>query len=245
MGITLAQVAAGQHDAHYVAAANKLASYGLMNGYLRIGHEMDGGWFAWGAPAGSGKEAHFAAAFRRIVTVMRQAQPTNKWKFVWNPTSDNWPMSAGAAYFESMWPGDAYVDVVGVDCYDKSFVNGKIYYPSGSDRLRRQQEVWASHEPRLKILRDFALKHGKTLGFPEWGLLTYVSTSKWVGYGGGDNPYFIQKMHDFMVDPANKVVMQSYFDVKNSHEGDYRIGPTSVYPNSQALFKQLFGVGSQ
>jgi hypothetical protein len=243
MGITLAQVAAGQHDAHYVALADNLARYGMLNIYLRIGHEMDGEWFAWGAPAGSGKEADFAGAFRRIVTVMRRAQPSNNWKIVWNPTSDKWPLSGAAAYFQSLWPGGDVVDIVGVDCYDKSLVTGNVYYPSGSNRLQRQQEVWAGIVARLNFLRDFAFDHGKPMGFPEWGLIQYGGTSKWIGYGGGDNPYFIQKMHEFMTNPANNVVMQSYFDVYNSHEGDYRVGPGSPYPNSHALFKQLFGAG--
>jgi hypothetical protein len=241
MGITLAQVAAGQHDARYVKLANQLARYGMLNIYLRIGHEMDGGWFAWGAKAGRGKEANFAAAFRRIVQVMRNAQPSNNWKIVWNPTCDSFPVSGAAAYFESLWPGDDVVDIVGVDCYDKSFGTGKVYYPSGSNRLQRQQEVWATLAPRLNILRDFAVRHGKTMGFPEWGLITYSSSSRYVGWGGGDNPYFIQKMHEFFMDPENRVVMQSYFDVSNSHEGDYRVGPDSRYPQSQARFKQLFG----
>jgi Glycosyl hydrolase family 26 len=244
MGVTLDQIAAGQHDAHYRTLANNLATYGMLDIELRIGHEMDGGWFAWGAPAGSGKEASYAAAFRRVVTVMRQAQPTNKWKIVWNPTSDNWPLS-NPGYLESIWPGDAYVDQVGVDCYDKSFVNGKVYYPSGSDRLQRQKEVWADISKRLYILRDFAVRHGKTMGFPEWGIITYASTYRYSAYGGGDNPYFIQKMHEFFMDPANKVVMQAYFDVSNSHEGDYRVGPSNtIHPLAAAKYKQLFGPGS-
>jgi Glycosyl hydrolase family 26 len=245
MGVTLEQIAAGQHDAHYRALANNLATYGMLDIQLRIGHEMDGGWFAWGAKAGSGKESSYAAAFRRIVTVMRNTQPANRWTIVWNPTSDSWPLSNASAYLESIWPGDAYVDQIGVDCYDKSFGTGKVYYPSGSDRLQRQKEVWATIATRLYILRDFAVKHGKTMGFPEWGLITYSSTSRHVGWGGGDNPYFIQKMHEFFMDPENRVVMQAYFDVSNSHEGDYRVGPSNtIHPLASTKFKQLFGPGS-
>jgi len=241
VGHTLAQVANGDHDAHYVTLANNLARYGMLDIELRIGHEMDGGWYEWGAPSGSGKEASYAAAFRRIVTVMRRAQPSNKWKIVWNPTSDTWPLSAGAAYFERLWPGDGYVDQVGIDCYDKSFVTGKVYYPSGSDRLQRQKEVWAAHHARLVILRDFAAKHGKPLQFPEWGLMTYDSTYRNHEYGGGDNPYFIQKMHEFFMDPANRVVMQAYFDTSNSL-GDHRVGPSRIrHPLASAKYRELFG----
>jgi hypothetical protein len=241
MGVTLAQIAAGTHDAHYRRLANNLAANGLLGIELRLGHEMDGKWFPWGAPSGSGKEASYAAAFRRIVTVMRQAQPTNKWKWVWNPTCDNWPLSAGATYLQKLWPGEAYVDQVGVNTYDKSFGTGKVYYPSGSNRLQRQQDVWVTLVRRLNILRDFAKAHGKPLQFPEWGLMQYNSAGNYAGYGGGDNPYFIQKMHEFITYPANNVAMHSYFDVLNSL-GDHRIAPPgSVFLKAQAKYKQLFG----
>jgi Glycosyl hydrolase family 26 len=240
---SLASCAAGEYDVHWRNLANNLAYYGLHRAYLRPGWEMDGSWFPWGAPAGSGNEASFAGCFRRVVQVMRQTQPANQWKFMWNPTCDHWPVSGAAAYFESLWPGDDVVDIVGVDCYDTSFSNGNVYYPSGSNRLQRQQEVWAGTVARLNLLRGHALKHGKTMGFPEWALATYPS-SLYPGMGGGDNPYFIQKMHDFFADPANKVVMQAYFDISGD-EGDFRVGPGSPYPNSQALFKKLFGAGSQ
>jgi hypothetical protein len=245
MGVTLAQIASGAHDAHYRTLANNLAAHGMLNIQLRIGHEMDGSWYPWSAKAGNGQQANYVAAYKRIVNVMRQAQPTNKWVLVWNPTSDAWPVSGAEAYFESIYPGDSYVDQVGADTYDRSWVNGTgVYYPSGSDRLTRQQQVWASHVVRLKIMRDFAIKHGKTLQFPEWGLATYTTT--YIEASGGDNPYFIEQMHKFITDPANRVAMQAYFDVNNSHL-IHRIGPASwnypasSYPQAQAKFKQLFG----
>jgi Glycosyl hydrolase family 26 len=233
MGITLAQVASGQHDSHYIALANNLARHGLMDADLRIGWEMDGGWYAWGAPAGSGKEASYVAAFRRVVTVMRQAQPGNKWKIMWNTTCDNWP---NAAYLETIWPGADVVDIVGLDCYDQSFANGKVYYPAGSNRLQRQQEVWASLVARINVLRDMAVKYGKTMAFPEWALTNWSD-----GMGGGDNPYYIQKMYEFFMDPANRVVRQAYFNTGGSGM-DHRL---ENYPQSAALYKQLFGAGSQ
>jgi Glycosyl hydrolase family 26 len=243
MGITLADVAAGKHDSHFVTLANNLAKYGMLNAYLRPGWEMDGGWYAWTAKPGNGRQAHYAAAFRRVVTVMRQAQPTNKWKIIWNPTDLGWP---DVAYLESIWPGDAFVDVVGVDCYDQLWwsINGvATYYPSTCDsacQLSRQKAVWSHRLQRLNILRDFAIKHGKTMGFPEWALVDYSVASGNDGHGGLDNPYFIQKMHDFFVDPANKVVMQAYFNFNNSTH-DLAL---SNFPKSGALFKQLFGAGS-
>jgi beta-mannanase len=85
--------------------------------YLRLGWEMDGTWFNWNAAPGSGREASYAGCFRRIVQVMRQAQPANQWKFVLNPTVGWYSKS----YLDAIWPGDAYVDVVALDLYDQSW----------------------------------------------------------------------------------------------------------------------------
>jgi beta-mannanase len=232
MGVTLAQVAAGQHDAHYKALANNLAAYGLLDIELRLDIEQDGGWFAWSAPPGSGKEASFVAAWRRVVTVMRQAQPTNKWVWVWNPTEHRWK---DRAYLESIYPGDSFVDQIGINCYDQA----NDYYPSGSDRLTRQQQVWSVRGARLAIMRDMAKAHGKPIQFPEWGVLQ--RNDKYASTSGGDNPYFIQKMHEFFMDPANNVVMHAYFDNRGSAI-DHQISPTSNFPQASAKFKQLFGL---
>lgn len=243
LGITLAQVAAGEHDAHYRALANNLATHGLLGIELRPAHEFDGGWYPWGVKGKPELNASFVAAFRRMVTVMRAAQPTNKWVIVWNPTNDNWPLTNSLAYLESLWPGDSYVDQVGSDLYDKSMDTGKVYYPSGSDRLTRQKEVWVKISARLAIMRQFAQSHGKPLQFPEWGLMQYNTSGNYAGWGGGDNPYFIEQMHKWITDPANNVAMHSYFDVKNMGGDDHRISPAqgSVFLQSQAKFKQLFG----
>jgi Glycosyl hydrolase family 26 len=224
-----------------MTAAYNLATHGMLDISIALGWEMDGRWYTWHAEAGSGRQADFVAAWRRIVTVMRRAQPSNNWKWVWNPTEHIWP---NAAYLESIWPGNAFVDEVGVDCYDQ--INGAIdgsssYYPAGSNRLERQQKVWAQQRgPRLKILSDFAASKGKPMSFPEWGLVTWKDGRR---SGGGDNPYFIQKMHEFFMNPANNVVMQSYFN-RNNDMLVHFIGDGSKFPQATARYKQLFGAGS-
>ena len=243
-GASLASCAAGQYDVYWRNLANNLASYALHSAYLRLGWEMDGTWYAWSAPQGSGKEASFAGCFRRIVQVMRQAQPANQWKFVFNPTFDSW---RSKDYLDAVWPGDDYVDVVGVDIYDQSWATNTYPYPSTCDaacRLTRQQTAWNGYSWRLNTLRNFAIAHGKPLGFPEWGVI-----SRSDGHGGGDNPFFIQKMHDFILDPANNVAFHAYFNITNSRVDsrltdsiayDNPAGPTRL-PNSAARFRQLFG----
>ena len=65
------------------------------------------------------------------------------------------------------------------------------------------------------------------MSFPEWG----------VGHAG-DNPYFIQKMHDWFVENDQRIVYAGYFDVDG-------LWPTQIddgrFPESQKLFRKLFG----
>jgi hypothetical protein len=242
-GATLVACSAGQYDVYWRNLANNLAYYGLHWAYLRLGWEMDGGWYAWGAPQGSGNEANYAGCFRRVVQVMRQAQPANQWKFVWNPTTAWW----NPPYLATVWPGDAYVDIVGIDLYDQSWVSGTYPYPASCDaacRLAAQQLAWNDQSWKLNTLRDFAVAHGKPMAIPEWGVAMRAD-----GHGGGDNPYFVQQMFDFIQDPANAIVYHSYFDVSagdidarltDAVSNDSPSGATR-FPNAAVLYKQLFG----
>jgi hypothetical protein len=234
--VSLANCAAGQYDAYWRNLANDLAYYGLHWAYLRLGWEMDGDWYAWGAPQGSGREASFAGCFRRIVTTMRAAQPASQWKFVWNPTA-TW---TDPAWLNATWPGDAYVDVVGLDLYDQSWVTNTYPYPSTCDaacRVARQQTAWNSHAWYLQTMRNFAVAHAKPFALPEWGVVARTD-----GHGGGDNPYYIQKMYEFIADPGNYVQFSVLFDV-NAPEANYHLSgldaPT-VFPQAAASFRQLF-----
>jgi hypothetical protein len=134
-----------------------------------------------------------------------------------------------------------------VDIYDQSWATNTYPYPSTCDaacRLTRQQTAWNGHSWRLNTLRDFARARGKPLALPEWGVITRSD-----GHGGGDNPYFVQMMHDFILDLANNVVFHAYFNITNSRVDsrltdsigyDNPAGPTRL-PNSAARFRQLFG----
>lgn len=242
----LAQVAAGTHDAHFTALANNLVRFNLQGSILRLGWEFSGSWMPW--YAGNGHEADFAGAFRRIVTVMRAAQPTAGFKFDWNPNHDMDPSMFNPAY-----PGDAYVDYIGIDIYDQSWVPNTFPYPTICDaacHLTRQQLAWSSyHGPNLARFQSFlALHPTKQLSFPEWGL---VKNDDPAGPGGLDNPYFMQQMINFIGDPSNRVGYQSYFDlgsagslsqISDSNENNPLLHDfVTPFPTAAALYHSTFG----
>jgi hypothetical protein len=241
--LSLAKCGAGQYDVHWARLANNLTYYGLHWAYLRLGWEMDGNWYAWSATPGSGNETHFASCFRRIVQVMRRTQPANQWKFVWSP-ANAW---SSRTYLDATWPGNDFVDFVGMTLYDQSWAANTYPYPSSCDatcRLTRQQNAWNHLSWHLFTLRDFALARGKAMALPEWGAAIRPD-----GRGGGDNPYFVRKVHEFIQHPYNNVGFHSYWNVSagdidgrltNSVRGDNPTGSTRL-PQAANVFRQLFG----
>ncbi len=245
--VSLQKCSDGQYDQYWKAMANNLVTYGLGSTIMRLGWEFDGDWYAWSA---RGRESQFAGCFRRVVTAVRQAQPNAGFKFDWNPTEDISQWSS--AQVEAAWPGDDYVDYIGVDAYDSSWASNSYPYPSSCDsacRTTHQTNAWNDLSRGLYAMRDRAVTHNKLLSIPEWGVWNRPD-----GHGGGDNPLYISKMYDFVHAAENRVGFQIYFDV-NWSDGGHQISDVNgtgsdtsaqhnyatQYPDSAARYKALFG----
>ena len=114
---TLAQGATGAFNSYFVTLAQTLVSAGEANAYLRLGWEFDGTWFAWAATTPSA-EASYASYFQQIVTAMRSVSG-EQFRFVWNPDAGAFTQSGYSV--AAAYPGNAYVDVIGLDDYDQSW----------------------------------------------------------------------------------------------------------------------------
>ena len=174
-GTPLADVAAGLHDDAYLWIAQRLVAKGLGGATLRVGWEFNGGWYPWAA---AGKTTAFKNAWIRIVTVMRSV-PGQSFKFDWNPGLGYLGFPAEQAY-----PGDAYVDYIGMDVYDAYY---GADYKTASPQTRWNSYLTQDHG--LNWLATFAAAHGKPISFPEWG-----TGSKPDGHGATDSAYFVQQM---------------------------------------------------
>jgi hypothetical protein len=172
---------------------------------------------------------------------MRATVPGNRWKFDWNPTAN-----AKMATLIATYPGDDVVDYITVDIYDTSRNVATAYpYPNPCDdacRLKRQQANWNNILYELKyIIGPFATAHGKPIGFTEWGVWSEAGVNGSTP-GGGDNPYFIQQMYNYINDPANNVAYTVYFEA-NPPGGNHKLccAPSETeFPKSSALFQKLF-----
>jgi len=84
--------------------------------WVSYGQEMNGNWYDWAAKypgaASSTAASDYVAAYRRIHDVFAAAGVTNV-TWVWGPN-----VAYGGSYpFQAVYPGDTYVDVIGLDGY--------------------------------------------------------------------------------------------------------------------------------
>jgi hypothetical protein len=221
-GGSLAEGARGTYDVHFRRLGEFLVARGLANTIIRLGWEFNGDWFAWSAKADPGS---FIGFWRRVVQTMR-AVPGARFEFEWCPNSGVAPMLAKDGY-----PGDAWVDYIGLSSYDAAWGSGDRWSPQGRWNILRTQPNG------LEWQRAFAAAHGKPMTYSEWGLWEFRTPGYLGGTDGRDDPYYIERMREWM--DANEVAYALYFEA-DSPVGFHRL-MTGRFPQGAAKYRQLFG----
>ncbi|WP_210465710.1 glycoside hydrolase family 26 protein [Rufibacter roseolus] len=121
-------------------------------------HEFDGGWFWWGKPHTSREE--FISLWQFTVSYLRDSLGVHNFIYAFSP--DN--RFHSEAEFLERYPGDKYVDMVGMDNYGDM----------GRDRYAIDTAAY-----KLKILSDYARKANKLAAFTETGLESIPNTTWW------------------------------------------------------------------
>ena len=118
VGAPLTDIIGGTYDSMITARAQAVKAFG-QKFFLRWGHEMNGNWYPWdGANNGANLAATttFISAYRHIHDLFVAAGATNAlWVFCPNVDSvpgDSWNQ------WQNYYPGDAYVDWMGLDGYN-------------------------------------------------------------------------------------------------------------------------------
>lgn len=124
--VNLASIAAGRHDGYLSSYAKAVRAYHRPV-IISFGHEMNGYWYPWGYKHTS--PATFVAAWRHIVTVFRVAGAQN---VTWLWTINNIHKQAGVPSPGPWWPGNSYVNWVGIDGYyiNSSSVFASVFGPT-------------------------------------------------------------------------------------------------------------------
>ncbi|AWW00949.1 glycoside hydrolase family 26 protein [Arcticibacterium luteifluviistationis] len=121
-------------------------------------HEFDGGWFWWGAPHCSVDE--FKTLWKFTLSYLRDEK--NVHSFIWAFSPDN-KFNTEAEFLER-YPGDEWVDMVGMDNY--------------ADMGRNRYDLDAA-VAKLKVVSDYARKHKKLAAFTETGLESIPNKTWW------------------------------------------------------------------
>jgi hypothetical protein len=211
-GASLGSCASGAYDSQWRRFATNIKAAGLAEvSIIRLGWEFNGDWYEWKATDPS----QFAACWRAIHDVVESIAPGLRWD--WNV---NRGTSAIGIDPRDAWPGDDYVDIVGIDSYDG--------YPPATDA-----EGWATHLDGpygLNFWVDFAKTHRKLVSVPEWGV--YPGTA-WAGNNGGDNPYYISRMFAFFRSLGGRLAYEAYFNEPAS----YYAGALDLNPAAAAAYR--------
>ncbi len=231
---SIKRAATGEYNHHYVKEAQTLVANGFADVIIRPRSEFNGRWACGGiVPGGKwnqtiGTPAEFRRAWRHYVKSMRTVRGAN-FKFTWCPNNNE----ANFDDTKAAYPGNKYVDIIGVDAYDQA-----PYQPIASHE-ERWKEI-SNDEDGLEALAKFAHSREKPISVDEWGLWDERTAKR---NPGGDNPYFIEKMHAWMV--KHKVRNQTLFNDPGPESfGDHRlhvVGGETLFPKAAAMYKKLFG----
>ncbi|WP_223692678.1 glycoside hydrolase family 26 protein [Leifsonia poae] len=121
---SLPKIIGGDFDAYLHTYAKDIVATGLPLA-IRLDHEMNGIWYPWAETDGSGKSINgnsagdYVKMWRHVHDIFQQEGANSLVMWVWSPNIvNNLPASHKVAgYLDSLYPGDAYVDWVGLSGY--------------------------------------------------------------------------------------------------------------------------------
>ncbi|MEV8541844.1 glycosyl hydrolase [Streptomyces sp. NPDC051572] len=166
----------GRYDDHFRTLARRLVQLGVPDTEIVLGWEMNGTTYTHRC---SPDPTSWKRYWTRIVTAMRSV-PGQHFRFDFTPTR-----GYDAIPWTDCYPGDDYVDVIGMDAYDA---------PRGLPFAQQLTEPYG-----LLAQVGFARAHHKPIAYPEWGL-----------FDNGDNPTYMRGMLTWMA--AQRPLYQTISD---------------------------------
>jgi mannan endo-1,4-beta-mannosidase len=124
-------------------------------------HEFDGEWFWWGKPHCTKEQ--FISLWQFTVSYLRDSLDVHNFIYAFSP--DN-KFNSEEEFLER-YPGDDFVDMVGVDNYGDMGRDGGYSIDNASKKL--------------KIISDIAIRKGKLAAFTETGLESIPNPTWWTG----------------------------------------------------------------
>ncbi len=107
----LSKISGGDYDPYLKAWAEGVKSLGYPVA-IRFAHEMNGYWYPWCESANGNRDGDYVAAWRHVHDLFRDAGADNV-IWVWSPNV----AYDGSTPLQQLYPGDNYVDWVGLSGY--------------------------------------------------------------------------------------------------------------------------------
>lgn len=197
------KIVAGDFDGYIRSWASGAKAWGGPL-YVRWGCEANGSWNEWDPGVNGNTAASYIAAFRRVRSIFKEVGASNV-TFLWTPMA----AFTGSTPLQSIYPGDEYVDLVGIDGYNWG--------------TTRSWSTWQSFDQlfdaTLATVRQITSK-------PIW--LTEVASAE----QGGDKAAWMKGMFAHIAkDPR----ISGFIWFNTNKETDWRIESSA---ESQAAFKE-------
>jgi hypothetical protein len=181
-----------QFDSYYSSMAEELATYAPKFMVIRVGWELNDN-FPWSiARCDTAEKANaYKNTHRKIVDMLRAAFTKRgktfmvSWSFVRESGKLKRPLS-------ELYPGENYVDMIGVDYYDRKFINWGLNNSTDA-KFKEMASRGTTNQPfGIYTWYDFAMSMKKPLSVDEWGVWNSTET-----FAGGDNDVYIRNMYNF------------------------------------------------
>ncbi len=184
----LAACAAGDHDQDWRAFGSLMTRHGRGDSVVRLGWEFNERTSPWRAD----DPKTWIACYRRAATNIRATNPDVL--LDWTINAHGTPAGTCGGVSTNCYPGDDYVDIIGIDNYD--------HHPWAPTKAAFDR---AATDPEgLTWLYNFAREHGKPFAVGEWGVVP-------TGDAGKENPSFIRWMHEWFAAHAPNLAYEAYF----------------------------------
>jgi hypothetical protein len=204
----LRAIARGDHDGYLRNSARQAKDFGKPI-LLRFAHEQNGSWYPWGLGVNGNTPGDHIAALRHVIRIFR-AEGAHNVKHVWSPN---------VGTFSAFWPGDEWVDYLGLDGYNF----GSIY-----NQWRSFDEVFGSSYREIVRLSDKPL------------IITEFSSNE----RGGDKAAWVR--HTFSADTARRyprIRAYVWFDENKEADGeaDWRVNSSGASLDAfRSVLRQSF-----
>ena len=215
----LKAIGRGMWDEYFKQAAISVKAFGGPV-FISIDHEMNGNWYPYSQayPSAQTTAADYVAAWKRIVDIFNKNGATNV-AWVWSP---NVPDVGGVGY-ENYYPGDGYVDWIGVSLYSGND-------PTAMDEIYQKYSAkkpffiteWATSPAKNQYNPQFPGEVAWVKEFFETLNDRYprVKAISWFNWNQGDGDYRLQRVPAQAKAYAGDVAAPRYLDSAGSLVAD-------------------------